>query len=97
MVVQNEESGKLRRAIWYDKPPSTDAERADVLKFLYFRFPDLRLLEELRHRLTLIRAEAAELQNRGFSDRQLFDLKRDAWRLSGKIGTLQATGTFPSR
>jgi hypothetical protein len=97
MSVQSEDAGKRRRTIWYEKPPAIDAERADVQKFLDFRFPDLRLLEELRQHLTLIRGEAAELQNRGFSDHELFNLKRDAAKLSGKIETLQATGTFPSR
>jgi hypothetical protein len=95
MSVQGEEAGKRRRAIWYDKPPATDAERVDVRKFLNFRFPDQRLLEELRQRLALIRSEAAELQRRGFSGPELSDLKFDAVKLSGEIETLLATGTFP--
>lgn len=97
MSVQNREARRHRRGIWYDKPPATDAERADVLKFLCLRFPDLRLLEELRQRLALMRGEAAELQRRGFSGRQLSDLKFDAVKLSGEIERLQTTGTFPSR
>lgn len=97
MVVQNEEGGKRRRANWYDRPPATDAERASVQKDIECRFPDLRLLEARRQQLALIRREATELQHRGFSDRQLFDLKRDAWKLSGEIEDLLAAGTFPSR
>jgi hypothetical protein len=37
------------------------------------------------------------LQRRGFSGRQLSDLKFDAVKLSGEIERLQTTGTFPSR
>jgi hypothetical protein len=95
MSVQSEEAVKKRRDIWYDKPPATDAARADVQKFLDYRFPNLRLIEELRQRLTLVRGEAAELERRGFSGHQLSDLKFDAVKLSGEIEALLAARPLP--
>jgi hypothetical protein len=93
--VQSEENGKRRRAVWYDKPPATDAERADVQKFLDFRFPNLRLIEELRQQLALVRGEAAELERHGFPGRELSYLKFDAVRLSGEIEKLLTSGPLP--
>ena len=95
MSVLSEETPRRRGDIWYDKPPASDAERADVQKFLDFRFPNLRLIEELRQQLVLIRGEAAELERRGFSGRQLSDLRFDAVKLSGQIDTLLAAGRLP--
>jgi hypothetical protein len=94
--VQSEEITKRRRAIWYDRPSATDAERADVQKFFDFRFPNLRQIEELRQQLTLVRGEAAELERRGFSGRELSDLKFDAVKLSGEIEALLADGRCPN-
>lgn len=95
MSVQNEETSKRRRAVWYDKPPATDAERAGVQKFIDFRFPDLRVLEELRQQLALARGEATELERRGFSGRELSELRFDAVKLSSKIEELLAAGSLP--
>jgi len=53
------------------------------------------LIEELRQQLVLIRGEAAELERRGFSGRQLSDLRFDAVKLSGQIDTLLAAGRLP--
>jgi hypothetical protein len=96
MSVQSEETGERRRTIWYDKPPATDTERADVQKFLDFRFPNLRLIEEPRQQLALVRSEASELERRGFSGRELSDLKFDAVKLSGEIETLLIAGHCPN-
>jgi hypothetical protein len=48
----------MARSDWaktvYDRAPATEKERADMQYFLYWKFPHLKAMEDLRKELSLV-------------------------------------------
>jgi hypothetical protein len=86
-----------RGAIWYDHVPNAEKDKAAVLQYMYWQFPDQRKVDELRDRVSLIRRDHLDwLERDGHGETEAARMFRaQVSELEAEIATLLGTGRFP--
>jgi hypothetical protein len=86
-----------RAAIWYDHVANVEKDKASVRQHEYWRFPDLRKLDELRDQVSLIRRDHLDwLERDGYGETEAARrFRAQVSELEAEVARLLATGRFP--